>query len=63
MRPVSISISSSLSLIIADFASRGSSEVNAVGGRHLPAARALSIAALLKPDSLKEKALTKGDLC
>jgi hypothetical protein len=50
-------------LIIADFASRGSSEVNAVGVRQLPAAQALSIAALLKPDSLKEKELIKGDLC
>src|SRR5882672_10778040 len=57
MRPVSISIASSLSLIIADFASRRSSEVNAVGVRQLPAAQALPITALLKPDSLREKAL------
>jgi len=39
MRPVSINISSSLSLVIADFASSVSSEVNAVGVRQLPAAR------------------------
>jgi hypothetical protein len=47
----------------AIFDHRGLSEINAVGVRQLPAARALSIAALLKPDSSKEKAPIKGSLC